>query len=162
MRALQYDRFEGVDGLFVDQMPEPVPGHGEVLVRVRAAALNPGALPALYGAPYVPGRDLAGDVVMVGEYVEGFAVGDPVLGRVQSWQAHAELVSMPTAELVVKPATLPGDVAGALFTTPMAGLGAVQAVAPMPGDLVVVSGASGGVASPPRSSHVVPAQTWWG
>jgi NADPH:quinone reductase-like Zn-dependent oxidoreductase len=126
-------------------MPEPVPGLGEVLVRVRSAALNPGALPALHGAPYVPARDLAGDVVQLGEAVEGFAVGDAVLGRVQSWDAHAELVSMPMAELVIKPARLPWDVAGALFTTPMAGLGAVKAVAPMPGDLVVVAGASGGV-----------------
>ena len=145
MRAVRYDRFEGVDGLFIDQMPEPVPGQGEVLVRVRSAALNPGALPALHGAPYVPGRDLAGDVVAVGEGVEDFTVGGAVLGRVQSWQAHAELVSMPTSELVTKPEALPWDVAGALFTTPMAGLGAVRAVAPVPGDLVVVSGASGGV-----------------
>ena len=145
MRAVRYDRFEGVDGLFIDHVPEPVPGRGEVLVRVRSAALNPGALPALHGAPYVPGRDLAGDVVALGEGVEGYVVGDAVLGRVQSWQAHAELVPMPIVELVIKPATLHWDVAGALFTTPMAGLGAVRAVGPMPGDLVVVTGASGGV-----------------
>jgi NADPH:quinone reductase len=145
MRAVRYDRFEGIDGLYIDQVPVPVAGRGEVVVRVQSAALNPGALPALHGAPYVPGRDLAGDVVAVGDGVEGFAVGDAVLGRVQSWEAHAELVSMSTTELVVKPEELAWDVAGALFTTPLAGLGAVKAVAPMPGDVVVVSGASGGV-----------------
>ncbi len=111
-----------------------------------ASALNPGALPALQGRPsYVPGRDFAGVVTALGDGVEHLEVDDPVLGRLQSWDAHAELVAVPADQVVGKPEALSWDVAGSLATTPMAGLGAVKAVGPASGDLVVVSGASGGV-----------------
>ncbi|MBU2664753.1 NADP-dependent oxidoreductase [Actinoplanes bogorensis] len=145
MKAVRYDRFEGIDGLFVDEVAEPVPGPHEVVVRVEAGALNPGALPALSGSEYIPGRDLAGVVVAVGDSATGFAVGDEVLGWLQSWDAHAELVAIPAAQLVRKPEGLSWDVAGSLYTTPMAGLGAVRAVDPRTGETLVVSGASGGV-----------------
>lgn len=94
---------------------------------------------------YTPGRDLAGEVVAVGADVLGFAAGDAVLGRLQSWDAHAQLVAIPAVQLVSKPHALSWDVAGSLYTTPMAGLGAIRAVEPRPGDTVVISGASGGV-----------------
>lgn len=145
MRAVRYDRFSGVDHLYIADIPEPSAGAGEVVISVRAAGLNPGALPALHGAPYVPGRDLAGEVVAVGPGVDRFAVGDEVMGRVQSWDAHAPRVAMPVAEMIVKPAELSWDVAASLFTTPMAALGAIRAVEPKPGELVAISGASGGV-----------------
>jgi NADPH:quinone reductase-like Zn-dependent oxidoreductase len=122
-----------------------VAGPGEVVVRVEAGALNPGALPALHGSSYTPGRDLAGEVVAVGADVLGFAVGDAVLGRLQSWDAHAQFVAVPADQLVHKPHDLSWDVAGSLYTTPMAGLGAIRAVEPRPGETIVISGASGGV-----------------
>ncbi|MBM2620449.1 NADP-dependent oxidoreductase [Actinoplanes sp. LDG1-06] len=139
MKAVRYDRFAGIDGIYLADVPEPVPGPGEVLVRVKAGALNPGSLPALHGSSYTPGRDLAGEVVT------GAEAGDAVLGWLQSWDAHAELVAVPAAQLVRKPPALPWDVAGSLYTTPMAGLGAVRAVEPRPGETIVISGASGGV-----------------
>jgi NADPH:quinone reductase len=114
-------------------------------VRVEAGALNPGALPALHGSSYTPGRDLAGEVVAVGADVLGFTTGDAVLGRLQSWDAHAQFVAIPADQLVRKPRDLPWDVAGSLYTTPMAGLGAVRAVEPRAGETIVISGASGGV-----------------
>jgi NADPH2:quinone reductase len=77
--------------------------------------------------------------------VQTFAVGDAVLGWLGSWDAHAQLVAIPAAQLVSRPEALPWDVAGSLYTTPMAGLGAVRAVQPGPGETVVISGASGGV-----------------
>ena len=107
--------------------------------------MNPGALPALHGSSFVPGRDIAGSVIAVGEDIEDFTLGDAVLGRLQSWDAHAELVAVPASQVVLKPPTLSWDVAGALFTTPMAGLAAVEAVAPQASDVVVISGVSGGV-----------------
>ena len=145
MKAVRYDRFSGIDGLYLAELPEPVPGPGEVIVRVEAGALNPGALPALHGSSYTPGRDLAGDVVAVGTDVHSFTVGDAVLGRLLSWDAHAQLVAIPAAQLASKPHDLPWDVAGSLSTTPMAGLGAIRAVEPRPGETIVISGASGGV-----------------
>jgi NADPH2:quinone reductase len=145
MKAVRYDRFSGIDGIYLADVPEPVAGPGEVVVRVEAGALNPGALPALHGSSYTPGRDLAGEIVAVGADVPGFAVGDPVLGRLQSWDAHAPFVAIPADQLVRKPDALPWDVAGSLYTTPMAALGAIRAVEPRPGETVVISGASGGV-----------------
>jgi NADPH2:quinone reductase len=145
MKAVRYDRFAGIDGIYLADLPEPVPGPGEVVVRVEAGALNPGALPALHGSPYTPGRDLAGVIVAVGADVHGFAAGDAVLGRLQSWDAHAQLVAIPVTQLISKPPALPWDVAGSLYTTPMAGLGAIRAVKPRPGETMVISGASGGV-----------------
>ncbi|VVJ17635.1 Uncharacterised protein [Amycolatopsis camponoti] len=145
MKAVRYDRFSGIDGIYLADIPEPVAGPGEVVVRVEAAALNPGALPALHGSSYTPGRDLAGEVVTVGADVPGFTAGDAVLGRLQSWDAHAQFVAIPADQLVRKPQPLSWDVAGSLYTTPMAGLGAIRAVAPRPGETIVISGASGGV-----------------
>ncbi|MBK6018025.1 NADP-dependent oxidoreductase [Streptomyces sp. MBT53] len=145
MKAVRYDRFSGIDGIYLADVPEPVAGPGEVVVRVEAGALNPGALPALHGSSYTPGRDLAGEVVGVGADVLDFTVGDAVLGRLQSWDAHAQFVAVPAVQLVSKPQALSWDVAGSLYTTPMAGLGAVRAVEPRPGETVVISGASGGV-----------------
>ncbi|PRY36658.1 NADP-dependent oxidoreductase [Umezawaea tangerina] len=145
MKAVRYDRFTGIDGIYLADVPEPVAAKGEVVVRVEAGALNPGALPALHGSAYTPGRDLAGEVVAVGADVLGFAVGDAVLGRLQSWDAHAQFVAIPADQVVSKPHALPWDVAGSLYTTPMAGLGAIRAVEPRPGETVVISGASGGV-----------------
>jgi NADPH:quinone reductase-like Zn-dependent oxidoreductase len=145
MKAVRYDRFTGIDGIYLADVPEPVAGPGEVVVRVEAGALNPGALPALHGSSYTPGRDLAGAVVAVGADVDSFAVDDAVLGWLRSWEAHAQLVAIPAAQLVSKPHALSWDVAGSLYTTPMAGLGAIRAVEPRPGETIVISGASGGV-----------------
>jgi NADPH:quinone reductase-like Zn-dependent oxidoreductase len=145
MKAVRYDRFAGIDGIYLADLPEPVPGPGEVVVRVEAGALNPGALPALHGSPYTPGRDLAGVIVAVGADVYDFAADDAVLGWLQSWDAHAQLVAIPVTQLISKPPALPWDVAGSLYTTPMAGLGAIRAVKPRPGETMVISGASGGV-----------------
>ena len=145
MKAVRYDRFGGIEQLYVADVPEPAPGPGEVLVRVEAGALNPGALPALDGSSYTPGRDLAGEVVAVGEGVLSVAAGDAVLGWLQSWEAHAQLVAIPATQLAKKPESLSWDVGGSLYTTPMAGLGAIKAVEPRPGETVVISGASGGV-----------------
>jgi NADPH2:quinone reductase len=147
MYAVRYDRFGGIDQLYLAETPEPSPAAGEVVVGVEAGALNPGALSALNGAAFTPIRDLAGTVTAVGAGVTGFAVGDDVLGWVQSWDAHAEQVAIPAVQLIRKPAVLAWDVAGSLYTTPMAGVGAVKGVSVAEGDVVVISGASGGVGS---------------
>jgi NADPH2:quinone reductase len=150
VRALRYDRFDGIDGLWIDDVPAPEPGDGQVVVRVESSCINPGSLSALHGAPYVPARDLAGTVVALGAGVhgdgpDGIAVGDQVLGWVQDWAAHAELVALPAHQVITKPQGLSWDVAGSLFVTPMAGLASIQAVAVQEGEVLVIAGASGGV-----------------
>jgi len=145
VRVVRYDRFQGIDGLWIDDVPEPTPGSGQVTIRVQASCINPGSVSALHGAPYTPARDVAGTVVAVGDGVVGLCVGQEVLGWVQDWAAHAEIVPVPADQLIAKPADLPWDVAGSLFVTPMAGLASVQAVSPQPGEMILVAGASGGV-----------------
>jgi NADPH2:quinone reductase len=149
MRAVRYDRFTGIDGLDIVERPDPVATPGTVVVKVMASSINPATLSAVNGAPYVPGRDVAGTIVATGGDTGGdsggLAVGDAVLGRVQDWWAHAELVAVPAAQLIPKPTGLSWDVAGSLYTPAMAALAGVKAVAPATGELVVVSGASGGV-----------------
>lgn len=144
MRAVRYDRHSGIDQLYVADIPAPEATPGHVVVQVEATGINPGALSALSGA-YVPIRDLAGVVIAVGEEVRGVAVGDAVLGWLQDWSAHAQLVAVPAAQLILKPEKLSWDVAGSLYVTAMAGLAGVKSVGPQPGEIVVVSGASGGV-----------------
>jgi NADPH2:quinone reductase len=144
VRLVRYDSFDGIESLWVDEVAAPQPGPEQVIVRVIASCINPGSVSALYGAPYTPARDLAGIVVAVGSDAGRFTPGQSVLGWVQSWAAHAELVAVPADQLIVKPADLCWDVAGSLFVTPMAGLAGILAVSPQPEEIVVVSGASGG------------------
>jgi NADPH:quinone reductase-like Zn-dependent oxidoreductase len=76
--------------IVVEDHPEPTPGHGEVLVRVRAAGLNGadmmqkrGVYPAPAGWPQdIPGLDVAGEVAALGPDAERFTVGDRVMGFV--------------------------------------------------------------------------------
>ena len=146
MRQVRYDRFDGVDQLWIDEVPEPEDSPGRAVVRVYASCINPGSVPGtLHGASFTPIRDLAGVVVRVGDGVQDVKAGDEVLGWSQEWTAHAECVAVPAAQLIAKPAGLSWDVAGSLFVTPMAGLAGVGAVEPAAGEVVVVSAATGGV-----------------
>jgi NADPH:quinone reductase-like Zn-dependent oxidoreductase len=153
-RAVRFDRYGDVDVLEVVDVPRPVPGSGEVLVRVKAAGINPGEAsirdgrlherwPATF--PSGQGSDFAGVVEEVGDGVDGFASGDEVIGFSHSRSSHAELVAVPAENLTAKPSGVPWDVAGALFVAGTTAYAAVHAVAAGPGDLVVVSGAAGGV-----------------
>lgn len=104
MRAVRYDRFGGIDQVSVADMPDPEATPGYAVVRVHSTCINPGSLAALSGGAFVPIRDVAGEVVAVGEGGEGVAVGDEVLGWLQDWLAHAQLVAVPIAHLIPKPA----------------------------------------------------------
>ncbi len=154
MRAVRFDRYGGVDELHIREVPDPQPTPGRAIVRVKAAAINPGeimirigALEAMYPAtfPSGEGSDFSGEIVSLGAGATGFSVGDAVLGWSDERASHAELVSMPVEQLVAKPEGLSWDVAGSMYVAPMAALASVGAVAPRDGDMVVVSAAAGGV-----------------
>jgi len=159
MRAARFHRFGGPDVLVVEDVPEPRLGAREVLVAVRAAALNPkdvlvrkGKFWFLSGRrfPKGTGLDLAGDVVAVGDEVEDptLAPGARVFGMLNGWDARtcAERVAVPADELAPISRDLdPEAVAG----VPLAGLTALQALRDdaglRPGERLLVNGASGGV-----------------
>jgi NADPH:quinone reductase-like Zn-dependent oxidoreductase len=154
--AVQYDSYGDLDVLEVRELPAPVPGPGEALVAVRAAGINPGEASIRKGLlherwpatfPSGQGSDLAGVVTAVGDGVTTAAVGDEVFGWVDTRASHAELVAAPVEHLMPKPEGLSWEAAGALHVVGATAWAAVRAVAPQAGEVVVVSGAAGGVGS---------------
>ena len=141
------------------ELPTPTPGPGEVLLRVRAAGLNPfdnhiaaGMLEQLmeHRYPLVLGRDAAGVVEAVGAGVTDVAVGDEVLGHVpftSPFEAGtiADHVVLPAEAVAPKPHDLDFVAAAALPLAAGAARALVRAVDPQPGQVVLVNGASGGV-----------------
>jgi NADPH:quinone reductase-like Zn-dependent oxidoreductase len=156
MKAVGFDEYGDVDVLEVRNVEDPVAGPGEVLVAVKAAAINPGEISIREGRlherfpatfPSGEGTDFAGVVRALGEGVSAFATGDDVLGWTERRASQAELVAVPAEQLVAKPAALAWEVAGSLFVVGFAADASVRAVAPQAGETVVVSGAAGGVGS---------------
>ena len=155
-RAVRFDHYGDVDVLNVVDVERPTPGPDQVLVRVKAAGINPGEasirkglLHELWPAtfPSGEGSDLAGVVEEVGPGVEQFAVGDEVIGWTDERGSQAELVVVPVGQLVAKPAGVSWEAGGALFVAGVTAWAAVRAVGVSSGDTVVVSGAAGGVGS---------------
>jgi NADPH:quinone reductase-like Zn-dependent oxidoreductase len=155
-KAVRYDQYGGVDVLRVAEVGRPVPGRGQVLVRVKAAGINPGEAKIRAGAlaerfpstfPSGQGSDLAGVVVETGPDAGDVAVGDEVIGFTDSRASHAELVIVEAGDLVPRPAGVPWEAAGALFVAGTTGYAAVRAVNAGPDDTLVVAGAAGGVGS---------------
>jgi NADPH:quinone reductase-like Zn-dependent oxidoreductase len=156
MKAVRFDQYGGVDVLNVVDVPDPVPGPGQVLVRVRAAGINPGEtkirdglLDARWPATFPSGQgsDLAGVVAALGPGVTSVAVGDEVIGYSDDRASQAEYVLVEEEHLTARPAAVPWEVAGSLHVAGATAYAAVRAVALRPGDVVVVSGAAGGVGS---------------
>ena len=156
MRAVRFDRYGEIDVLKVVDVDRPKAGPGELLVRVKAAGINPGEasirkglLHAIWPAtfPSGEGTDLAGVVEEVGEGVQGFASGDEVIGFTNRRASHAEYVLVNARDVVRRPENVPWEVAGAIFVAGTTAYAAVRAVAAGRGDRVVVSAAAGGVGS---------------
>jgi NADPH:quinone reductase-like Zn-dependent oxidoreductase len=156
MKAVRFDEYGGVDVLQVREVDDPLAGPEQVLVAVKAAAINPGEIAIREGRlhdrfpatfPSGEGTDLAGVVQALGAGVSGFAVGDEVLGWTEQRASHAELVAVPADQLTPKPAAVSWEVAGSVFVVGLAGYASVHAVAPHAGETVVVSAAAGGVGS---------------
>ena len=154
MKAVRFDHYGGVDVLNVVDVADPVPVEGEVLVRVKAAGINPGEAAIRKGAlhdrfpatfPSGEGSDFAGVIEQIGRAVDHWRPGDEVIGFTNKRASHAELVVVPADQLTSRPTSVPWDVGGALFVAGVTAWAAVRAVRPSSGDTVVVSGAAGGV-----------------
>ncbi len=155
-KAVRFDHYGDADVLQVVEVERPAPGPGEVLVRVKAAGINPGeasirsgALHAMWPATFPSGQgsDLAGVVEEVGEAVTGVSVGDEVIGFTDNRASHAEYVVVEADHLTPRPPGVPWQVAGSLFVAGATAWAMVRAVQAGPGDTVVVSAAAGGVGS---------------
>jgi NADPH:quinone reductase-like Zn-dependent oxidoreductase len=155
-KAVRFEEYGEVDVLQVVEVERPVPGPGQVVVRVEAAGINPGEAAVRRGLlherwpatfPSGQGSDLAGVIEEVGVRVTDVAVGDEVIGFTHDRSSHAELVVVDAEHVVARPSGVPWPVAGGLFIAGTTAWAAVQAVALEKGDTVVVSGAAGGVGS---------------
>jgi NADPH:quinone reductase-like Zn-dependent oxidoreductase len=155
-RRVQFDRYGDEDELYLAETAVPSPGPGQIVVRVLAAGINPGEIsirdgrlhdmfPATF--PSGEGSDFAGRVEAVGAGVEGIAAGQEVLGWSDHRSSHADYVATEADHVVPKPFTLDWARAGSLFVAGATAYAAVGAVAPRPGDTVVVAAAAGGVGS---------------
>lgn len=155
-RAVRFDRYGGIDVLRVEEVDAPAPGPGQLLVRVKAAGINPGEamiregrlhdrFPATF--PSGQGSDLAGIVEALGDGVEGFEVGDEVLGWTDNRASHAELVVVDSDHATHKPPNVSWEAAGALFVAGTTAYAAIRALSLTPEDTLVVAGAAGGVGS---------------
>lgn len=154
MRAIEQDRFGGPEVLKLVDADRPEPGPAEVLVRVRAASVNPTdfwhrATGGLHGRPVRLGWDLSGVVEAVGVGAALFRPGDEVFGMPRQPQpagAYAEYVTAPSRHLARKPAELSHVEAAGLG---LAGLTAWQALVDVAdiraGQSVLVHAAAGGV-----------------
>ncbi|MEZ3179008.1 NADP-dependent oxidoreductase [Streptomyces pimonensis] len=161
MKAISYSRYGGPEVLGLGEVDDPRVGPDSVLVKVRAAAVNPvdwkcreGHLDSILQPvfPVVPGWDVSGVVVRPGPAVPEFAAGDEVIGYVRqdvlSHGTFAEYVAAPVRALAHKPRALSFEQAAGL---PLAGLTAYQVLHRVlevkRGETVLVHAAAGGVGS---------------
>jgi NADPH:quinone reductase-like Zn-dependent oxidoreductase len=158
MQAIVQDNYGSGEALELREIERPEVGEHEVLVRVRAAGVNPADWAVMSGLPYIArpvyglrrpkvgvrGTDVAGHVAAIGSGVTRFKPGDEVFGA--STGAYAEYATASEEELALKPANLTFEQAA---TVPMAGLVALQAIRDhgrvRAGQAVLINGASGGI-----------------
>ncbi|VTR76102.1 NADP-dependent oxidoreductase [Cellulomonas hominis] len=155
MKAVRFHQTGGPEVLRYEDAPQPVPGAGQVRVRVAGSAFNPadggmrgGFLPIPVTLPHIPGYDVSGTVDALGEGVDGLAVGDAVVGflPMATDGSAAEYVVAPADALVPAPTRIPlADAAG----MPSVGLTAWQALFEAggleAGQRLLVNGAGGPV-----------------
>jgi NADPH:quinone reductase-like Zn-dependent oxidoreductase len=155
-RAIQFDRYGGLEVLHVAEVEVPRAEPGQVVVKVRAAGMNPGEVAIRSGAmeeqfpatfPSGQGSDFAGFVTEVGDGVDGFSVNDEVIGWSEQRSSQADYVAVPADQVVAKPGNLDWPTAGALYVAGVTAQVSVGAVAAQAEDTVVVSAAAGGVGS---------------
>src|SRR5882762_4064563 len=139
--------------IVIEEHPDPVPGAGEVLVRVHGAGLNGadmmqrrGLYPAPPGSPQdIPGMELAGEVAALGPGAERFALGERVMAIVGGG-AQAELCVVHERQLMPVPAALDWPAAGGLPEVFVTAHDALFTQAELrPGEHLLVHGAAGGV-----------------
>jgi NADPH:quinone reductase-like Zn-dependent oxidoreductase len=155
MRALRFEKTGSLDDLSIRELPMPTPAAGEVLVRVKAAAVNPSDVKNVEGkmhetsVPRTPGRDFAGVVAGGSDELSGQSVfgagGNLGFGRDGS---HAEYVAVPANAVLPLPRNLSFEQAAAIgvaYITAWAAL--VNAARIQPGETALILGTTGAVGS---------------
>jgi len=159
MNAIVLNGFGGVDQLVPTELPIPIIGSDDVLVRVKAISINPVDVKTRSGKgiagriknehPLILGWDISGIVTAVGASVNTFSVGDAVFGMINfpgHGKAYAEYVAAPASQLALKPTNITHEQAAA---TTLAALTAYQDLTQHAtlhaGQRILIQAASGGV-----------------
>lgn len=153
MKAVQLQGYGGPEQLVYEDVPTPSPASGEVLVRVLATSINPIDYKLRSGQmkeqmpiqfPVILGRDVAGEVAIVGENVTRFRVGDRVMGMVN--QSYAEFLVAKADDLTKIPEGLDVQKAGVIPLVALTGAQLMEkGVQPARGQTILVTGAVGNV-----------------
>ena len=157
MKAIVYSGYGSPDVLESEEIPKPTPGDDEVLIRVRAASLNPLDRHIMRGRPPFlrivfglrkprigPGRDVAGQVEAVGRNVTQFKRGDEVFGVCRG--ALAEYACTRESALVTKPNNVTFEQAASVGVASLTALQGLRDKGKIrPGQKVLINGAGGGV-----------------
>lgn len=151
-KAIQYTELGGPEVLTLNEIPDPAPGPGQVAIRVEAAGVNPIDWKLREGIRPTPpitkprgtGTDGAGHVTAVGEGVDGFRVGDPVVftGKLG---AYATDLVVPAEKVSARPAGVSAAVGAALGTPVGTAYQALRSLAVRGDDTLLIHGASGAV-----------------
>src|SRR5579862_1277903 len=151
MKALRFSEFGPPSVLRIDEIPKSEPGEGEVLIQVKAAAINPSDIANVAGRfkkttlPRTPGRDFGGIVVRGDHEGEEVWGSSPMLGGTRDG-SHAEYVIAPAETLSPKPKSFSAAQAAAIgvpFITAWASV--VDAAQIRPGETILIVGAAGAV-----------------
>ncbi|WP_158797978.1 NADP-dependent oxidoreductase [Pedobacter sp. L105] len=154
--AVRYDKFGGTEVLYIAETPMPEVGSDKVLVRIKAAGINPGETSIRLGKlehmfkstlPTGQGSDFAGTITAIGDQVKDFKIGDEVIGFSNNRNAQAEYIAVGQDQLVIKPEQMTWEQAGGLFVAGTTAYAGVDVLSLSPGDVVIISGAAGGVGS---------------
>ena len=152
MRAVVCREWGSPEGLVVDEVPEPVPGANEVLIRVRACGVNfadalivQGRYQEKPSLPFTPGLEVAGEIVAMGKDVTGLATGQRVASLCATG-GYAELVAAPAAVTVTIPESMPYETAaGFAVAYGTAHVGLEHRAGLRNRETLLVHGAGGGV-----------------
>jgi NADPH:quinone reductase-like Zn-dependent oxidoreductase len=152
MKAVQIHGYGGADQLRYEEVPTPLPGPNEVLVKLAATSVNPidwkirrGARKASMALqfPVILGRDVAGEISAAAAGASDFKLGQKVMALAD--RTYAEFVAVPIAGLAPVPEGLDIEQAGALPLVVSTGAELMERIGPQRGDTVLVTGALGGV-----------------
>jgi NADPH2:quinone reductase len=153
MKAIVVREFGAADVMKLEEIPTPEPAESEVLVRIKAAGVNPvdtyiraGTYAQKPALPYTPGKDGAGIVEAVGANVTRFAVGDRVLTADAGSGTYAEFALFTEDHLIKLPENVSFEAGAGVFVTYATAYRALfQKAKAKTGETVLIHGASGGV-----------------
>ena len=156
MRAIELKDFGGPEQLIEVEVPKPVAGRGQVVVRIHATSFNPVDIKRAAGKmrqvfpvtfPFIPGGDLSGTIDSLGPNIVGHQVGDEVYGDTETAGTYAEFIAISVDRIARKPRNLTHVEAASLSVVAQTALQALDHAHLKSGQTILIHGAGGAVGS---------------